>query len=82
MLEVESQYLTTTGIAFIAGLVVIELNKADHPETRFQHFHGKMGLVAYILIFIQWLAGLAAFFTPQLVFGSVEKAKSTYKYHR
>lgn len=65
----------------IAGLVVIEMNKAPHPETRFQSVHGKMALVAYIFIFVQWLAGAAQFYTPQL-FGSVERAKSLYKYHR
>lgn len=69
-------------IALIAGLVVIELNKASHPETRFQSTHGKVALVAYILIFIQWLVGLAQFFLPNLIFGSVDRAKSFYKYHR
>merc|ERR1711939_844889 len=50
--------LNTLGVAgLIAGLVIIERNKASHPETRFQSIHGKMGLVAYILILIQWLVG-------------------------
>ncbi|KIV95151.1 hypothetical protein PV10_02833 [Exophiala mesophila] len=75
--------LNTLGVAaLIAGLVVIEMNKASHPETRFQSTHGKVALLVYILIFIQWLVGLAQFFTPNLVFGSVDKAKSVYKYHR
>lgn len=65
----------------IAGLVVIEMNKASHPETRFQSTHGKVGLVVYILIVIQFFAGAAAFYTPNL-FGSVDNAKSLYKYHR
>ena len=66
----------------IAGLVVIEMNKASHPETRFQSIHGKMALVAYIIIFLQWLIGFAQFYTPALVFGTVDRAKSIYKYHR
>ncbi|KAI1630015.1 hypothetical protein EDD37DRAFT_77786 [Exophiala viscosa] len=66
---------------FIAGLIIMEMNKASHPETRFQSVHGKMGLVAYIIIFAQWLVGFAQFFVPQ-VFGGVDNAKSMYKYHR
>lgn len=66
---------------FIAGLVIIEMNKASHPETRFQSVHGKVGLVVYILLIIQFLIGVAQFYTPN-VFGSVDKAKSIYKYHR
>jgi len=34
------------------------------------------------LIFIQALVGFAQFYVPELVFGSVDKAKSVYKYHR
>ncbi|KIW46585.1 uncharacterized protein PV06_02250 [Exophiala oligosperma] len=72
----------TLGVAgLIAGLVIIEMNKASHPETRFTSIHGKMGLVAYIYIFIQWLFGFAQFYTPQL-FGGVDNAKAMYKYHR
>lgn len=65
----------------IAGLVVIEMNKASHPETRFQSTHGKLGLIVYILLGIQFTVGVAQFYTPN-VFGSVDKAKSLYKYHR
>lgn len=67
--------------AFIAALVVIEMNKASHPETRFQSVHGKVGLVTYILLVLQFVVGVAQFYTPSL-FGSVDKAKSIYKYHR
>lgn len=67
--------------ALIAGLVVIEMNKASHPETRFQSIHGKLGLVTYILMVLQFLVGVAQFYTPNL-FGSVDNAKAIYKYHR
>ena len=74
--------LNTLGVAaMIAGLVVIEMNKASHPESRFTSIHGRMGLVAYILIFLQWLVGAAQFYLPSL-FKSVDNAKSLYKYHR
>ena len=68
--------------ALIAGLIIIEMNKASHPETRFTSAHGIMGLVTYILMFSQALVGFAQFWTPSLVFGSVEKGKALYKYHR
>ena len=75
--------LNTSGVALlIAGLVVIEMNKADHPETRFQSIHGKMGLLAYIIIFLQWFIGVAMFYVQEPLFGSADKAKSLYKYHR
>jgi len=76
--------LNTAGVALlIAGLVVIEMNKASHPETRFQSVHGKMGLVAYIIIFLQWFIGLAMFYLQKTpLFKSVDQAKTLYKYHR
>jgi len=79
---VHSAFNTLAVALLIAGLVVIELNKASHPETRFQSVHGKMALVAYIVIFIQWLIGFASFYAPELVFGTLDRAKSLYKYHR
>lgn len=66
---------------FIAGLVVIEMNKASHPETRFQSTHGKLGLLTYILIFIQFIVGAVQFYFPNLL-GGVDSAKAVYKYHR
>lgn len=75
--------LNLVGVAaLISGLVNIEINKASHPESRFTSIHGIMGLVTYILIFIQAFVGFAQFYMPELVFGSVDKAKSVYKYHR
>ena len=65
----------------VAGLVVIEMNKASHPETRFQSTHGKIALVVYIMLGLQFLIGVAQFYTPS-IFGSVDNAKSLYKYHR
>ncbi|ETI26141.1 hypothetical protein G647_02918 [Cladophialophora carrionii CBS 160.54] len=74
--------INTSAVALaIAGLVVIEKNKASHPETRFQSVHGKMALVAYILIFLQWFIGAAMFYLQGSVF-EVDRAKSVYKYHR
>ncbi len=40
-----------------------------------------MGLTFYILLYIQSLVGFTQYYTPSL-YGSVDKAKSIYKYHR
>lgn len=65
----------------MAGLIIIEMNKASHPATRFQSIHGRFGLAVYILLILQFLVGVAQFYFPSL-FGSVDNAKSIYKYHR
>lgn len=57
------------------------MNKASHPETRFQSLHGKIGLLTYILLITQVIIGFTQFYTPKL-YGSVDNAKSLYKYHR
>lgn len=68
-------------IALIAGLVVIEINKGTHAWG-FESVHGKLGLITYILIILQAIIGFVQFYIPETVFGSVEKAKAIYKYHR
>jgi hypothetical protein len=78
---VHSALNTVAVILAISGLVVIEMNKASHPETRFQSVHGKMALVAYILIVMQWLIGAGMFFLQGSVV-DVDRAKAVYKYHR
>ena len=57
------------------------MNKASHPETRFQSTHGKIALAVYILLVIQFLVGAAQFYFPGLL-GGVDNAKAIYKYHR
>jgi len=67
-------------LCFIAAFIVIEINKGDY--ARFTSPHGIMGLVTYISIIFQVLTGIAQFFIPVLVFGSVDNGKKIYKYHR
>ncbi|KAL3428202.1 cytochrome b561 [Phlyctema vagabunda] len=67
--------------SLIAGLVVIEYNKFAHNGTHFVSPHAILGLITYIFLAIQALVGITAYFLPQL-YGSVDKAKSLYKYHR
>lgn len=77
---IHSALLVLSLAGFIAGFVIIELNKdAAH---RLSSVHGILGFVTYILIIIQALVGIAQFWIPQWVFGSVENGKKIYKYHR
>ncbi|KAI9761556.1 MAG: hypothetical protein M4579_000948 [Chaenotheca gracillima] len=67
--------------SLIAGLVIIEYNKIGHGGTHFVSPHAILGLITYILFFIQTIVGITQYYTPSL-YGSVNKAKSLYKYHR
>ncbi|KAH7346728.1 eukaryotic cytochrome b561-domain-containing protein [Rhexocercosporidium sp. MPI-PUGE-AT-0058] len=67
--------------ALVAGLVIIEYNKFSHNGTHFVSAHAILGLSTYILLGIQALVGFSAYYVPQL-YGSVDKAKSLYKWHR
>lgn len=65
----------------VAGLIVIEYNKFSHNDTHFESPHSILGLITYIFLGIQALVGFTAYFVPNL-YGSVETAKSMYKWHR
>ncbi len=74
--------LNNFGIDFLlAGLIVIEVNKFSHSGTHFVSPHAILGLITYILLALQTAVGFTQYFTPQL-YGSVETAKSIYKWHR
>ncbi|KAJ9294431.1 hypothetical protein DTO271G3_7006 [Paecilomyces variotii] len=72
--------LAISNLSFIAALIIIEINKGDHP--RFTSVHGIMGLVTYILIALQASIGIIQYFFPSQILGSVERGKKIYKYHR
>lgn len=75
--------LNLTGtLLLIVGLIIIEMNKASHPKTRFQVAHGILGLITFILIILQALIGFIQFYVPEAVLGSVDNGKKIYKYHR
>jgi hypothetical protein len=78
---VHSALNTTALLAALAGLVIIYYNKSAHHGVHFESPHAILGLTTYILVIIQALVGLTAFFTPSL-YGGVETAKGLYKYHR
>lgn len=69
-----------SNLAFIAALIVIEINKGHHK--RFTSPHGVMGLITYICIALQVLVGVVQYFFPAQILGSVERGKKIYKYHR
>lgn len=67
---------------FIIGLTIVELQKKTKHIPHFSSPHAILGLITYILITLQALLGISQFFVPRLVFGSVERGKKAYKYHR
>lgn len=67
--------------ALTAGLIVIEINKQGPGHEHFESPHARLGLAFYILVYLQGLVGFTQYFTPG-IYGSEEKAKSIYKYHR
>ncbi|KAF2763939.1 hypothetical protein EJ03DRAFT_332298 [Teratosphaeria nubilosa] len=68
-------------LAALAGLIIIEYNKFDHNGIHFESAHAILGLITYILVVVQLIVGITQYFTPKL-YGSVDNAKSMYKYHR
>jgi hypothetical protein len=74
--------LNTFGLdLLVAGLVIIEYNKISHGGVHFESPHAILGLITYILLAIQATVGFTAYFLPKL-YGSVDQAKSLYKWHR
>lgn len=67
--------------SLIAGLIVIEVNKFAHDGTHFVSPHAILGLITYIFLALQVFVGFTQYYTPRL-YGSVDTAKSLYKYHR
>lgn len=68
-------------LSFIAALVIILYTKTAHQGTHFASAHAIMGLVTYIILVMQAGMGMLMFYVPG-AFGTVEKARSWYKYHR
>lgn len=72
---------SVASLSAIAGLVIIEYNKFDHDGEHFVSPHAILGLLTYIVVVVQALIGMTAFFTPSL-YGGESNAKALYKYHR
>ncbi|KAK9234959.1 hypothetical protein V1525DRAFT_382438 [Lipomyces kononenkoae] len=69
------------GSAFFGALSIIYINKAAHQGIHFKSAHARLGLVTYIILFANVLLGITQYWTPY-VYGSVNRAKSLYKFHR
>jgi len=67
--------------AFYASLIVIEVHKANNGLGHFESSHAILGVITYVLFFIQAFVGVTQYFFPGL-YGGVDNAKSLYKYHR
>ncbi|KAJ4375023.1 hypothetical protein N0V83_002102 [Neocucurbitaria cava] len=67
--------------ALTAGLIIIEMNKAGPGHEHFESPHARLGLIFYILVYLQAIVGFTQYYVPGL-YGGVENAKSIYKYHR
>ncbi|KAJ5104124.1 Cytochrome b561 eukaryote [Penicillium argentinense] len=67
-------------LCFLGAFTVIEVNKGDHPH--FISPHSILGLLTVIFVALQALVGVAQFFLPTTIFGSIDAGKRIYKYHR
>ncbi|KAI8878661.1 hypothetical protein K501DRAFT_258179 [Backusella circina FSU 941] len=68
-------------LSVLTGFSFIFYNKVISGKDHFTSFHGKMGLFVFIFLFIQLLFGITIGLVPR-VYGSVDRAKSLWKYHR
>ena len=60
---------------------MIEYNKFNGGAVHFASIHGRLGLITYVIIFLQGIVGLVQLWIPSLV-GGEANAKAMYKYHR
>ena len=66
---------------FLSAFAIILYNKSLHTPHHFTSAHGRLGLITYILAFLNACTGVTSFAFPQ-IYGGEERAKSLYKYHR
>lgn len=69
-------------LLFLGGYTSIFYNKHIHKANHITTWHALFGITTYAFLGLVFLVGIAQFWTPVLVFGSVENAKKIYKYHR
>ncbi|KAI8380343.1 eukaryotic cytochrome b561-domain-containing protein [Blakeslea trispora] len=71
-----------TYLSAIGGFSFIFYNKVVAGKHHFESFHGKLGLFVFIFLTVQLIFGITMAYFPQQVFGSVDKGKSLWKFHR
>lgn len=69
-------------VLYLGGSSVIFYNKTVNGANHYTTWHAWFGVATYALLFGAFIMGMSIFWMPEEVFGSVNKAKSFYKYHR
>ncbi|KAK9476051.1 eukaryotic cytochrome b561-domain-containing protein [Lipomyces japonicus] len=67
--------------AFVGAFAIIYTNKAGHDGAHFASAHARLGGLTYVVLTVNVVVGFSQFWTPQ-IYGSIDSAKSLYKYHR
>lgn len=73
---------TLSTISFGMGFFYIFYNKSIHGAQHITTWHATFGITTYSLLLLNMLLGVAQFWVPNLIFGSVNNGKRAYKYHR
>ncbi|KAK3320903.1 eukaryotic cytochrome b561-domain-containing protein [Cercophora scortea] len=68
-------------LLFTAGISIIETNKQVNHGDHFHSVHGYLGAATGIVLLLQYLFGFLMWAVPA-VFGGVERAKASWRYHR
>ena len=69
-------------ILFLGGFSLIYYNKHINNASHITTWHALFGVITYGLLVGALLGGIAQFWVPVQIFGSVNKGKAFYKYHR
>lgn len=69
-------------MCFLAAFTLIYYNKQVNNANHITTWHALFGIATYVLLIGAFFVGMAQFWFPEEVFGSVNKAKAFYKYHR
>lgn len=73
---------TLSTVSFGLGFFYIFYNKSIHGAQHITTWHATFGITTYSLLLLNMLLGVAQFWVPNLIFGSVNNGKRAYKYHR
>lgn len=75
--------LGVLGVPLITVGVYIMWHLHSKPGAKhFISWHGLLGALLLLALWLQGLFGLAVVYSPRMIFGSENRAKAMYKYHR
>lgn len=69
-------------LMFTIGSTIIFVNKSIHGAKHITSWHATFGVITYSCMILVMLVGMSMYWFGEKVFGSVDQAKSFYKYHR